>query len=257
MLDIVIERIRQKYRTYPYPDKAPVLSPRFRGRPVLHPRLLENTSDFAELQVYCPTDALGIDAQGCFLDMGRCTFCGQCSRKDAGVSLVTFSGDWQLAASRRADLCVRPGQAGPPPVHLDEDYRRLFAKSFRFRQVSAAGCNACEADLNVLTTLAFDLGRFGMEYVASPRHADAMAVTGPVSRNMCLALHKVDMAMPRPRLVIAVGACAISGGLFRSENNPQKANGLEGHLPADLYIPGCPPHPYTLLDGFLRLLGRI
>ena len=257
MLDIVIERICQKYRTYPYPDKAPVLPPRFRGRPVLDASLNGNIQVVEQIQDVCPTGAFGLDGQGCFLDMGRCTFCGECANNKAASGLVVFSGDWQLAASRREDLYVRPGQEGPPPVSLDAELRSLFTNSFRFRQVSAAGCNACEADLNVLTTLAFDLGRFGMEFVASPRHADALAVTGPVSRNMVLALHKVDIAMPRPRLAIAVGACAISGGLFANARNPQSANGLEPHLPVDLYIPGCPPHPYTILDGFLRLLGRV
>ena len=257
MLDIAVQRILQKYRTYPYPDKAPVMPPRFRGRPVLHERLNENPAIVEPLQGICPVKALGKDEQGCFLDMGRCTFCGECAAQKEASGLVRFSGDWQLAASRREDLYIRPGQEGPPPVTLDAELRKLFARSFRFRQVSAAGCNACEADLNVLTTLAFDLGRFGMEFVASPRHADAMAVTGPVTRNMVLALHKVDTAMPRPRLVIAVGACAISGGLFASDASWQNANGLEPHLPVDLYIPGCPPHPYTILDGFLRLLGRV
>ena len=135
--------------------------------------------------------------------------------------------------------------------------QKLFTRSFRFRQVSAGGCNACEADLNVLTTLAFDISRFGMDFVASPRHADAMAITGPVTRNMQGALMKVDNAMPKPRISMAVGACAISGGLFHSAENKQQADGVESHMDVDLYIPGCPPHPYTILDGFLRFLGRI
>lgn len=254
MLDIVLERIRQKYRTYPYPQKDPVMPPRFRGRPLLRTLDSIDVENWQTLQALCPANALGRDESGSFLDMGRCTFCGDCSKK---FGLVQFSGDWQLAATKREDLLIRPRQEGPPPVVLDEGLRKLFAKSFRFRQVSAAGCNACEADLNVLTTLAFDLGRFGMEFVASPRHADAMAVTGPVTRNMQLALNKVDVAMPKPRLVIAVGVCAISGGLFKDQANPQEAEGVPSHLPVDLYIPGCPPHPYTILDGFLRLLGRI
>jgi Ni,Fe-hydrogenase III small subunit len=133
--------------------------------------------------------------------------------------------------------------------------RRLFHRSLKLRVVSAAGCNACEADVNVLGTLVFDLGRFGIQYVASPRHADGLLITGAVSENMKLALKKTYDAVPPPKIVIAVGACAISGGPY--VNHPEIHNGADGIVPVDLYIPGCPPHPYTILDGLLRLLGRI
>lgn len=123
------------------------------------------------------------------------------------------------------------------------------------RQVSAAGCNACEADTNVLNTLTFDLGRFGIQFVASPRHADGILVTGPISKNMELALKKTYDAVPAPKIVIAVGSCAISGGIFREHE--ETGRGLDAIVPVDLYVPGCPPHPYTILDGLLRLLGKI
>jgi Ni,Fe-hydrogenase III small subunit len=138
---------------------------------------------------------------------------------------------------------------------LDEKARRLFGRSLHLRQVSAGGCGACEADTNVLNTLAFDLGRFGIQFVASPRHADGLLITGPVSVNMVAALRKTYDALPLPRLVIAVGACAIAGGPFM--DNPAVRNGADSSLPVDLYIPGCPPHPLTILDGLLRLLGKI
>jgi Ni,Fe-hydrogenase III small subunit len=121
--------------------------------------------------------------------------------------------------------------------------------------VSAGGCNACEADVNVLGTIGWDIGRFGIQFVASPRHADGLLITGPVSRNMELAVRKTYAAVPPPKLVIAVGACAIAGGPFIG--HPQIRNGAESILPVDLYIPGCPPHPLTILDGLLRFLGRI
>jgi Ni,Fe-hydrogenase III small subunit len=117
-------------------------------------------------------------------------------------------------------------------------------------QVSAGGCNACEADVNVLSTIAFDLGRFGIQIVASPRHADGLLITGPVTENMKLALEKTYRTLPPPRIVIAVGACAISGGPYIDQ--PEAHNGA-GIVPVDLFIPGCPPHPLTILDGVLRI----
>src|SRR5436190_406460 len=119
----------------------------------------------------------------------------------------------------------------------------------------ACGCNGCEADVNVLNTLVFDLGRFGIQFVASPRHADGLLITGPVTENMRAALKIAYDAVPAPKIVIAVGACAIAGGPYL--DHPEVNNGADSVVPVDLYIPGCPPHPMTILDGLLRLLGRI
>jgi len=125
----------------------------------------------------------------------------------------------------------------------------------KLRQVSAGGCNGCEPDLNVLSTVVFDLGRFGIQFVASPRHADGLVITGPVTEHMKLALKKTYDAVAHPKIVIAVGSCAISGGIFR--DHPEVHNGAESVVPVDLFIPGCPPHPLTILDGLLRLLNRV
>lgn len=162
-----------------------------------------------------------------------------------------------MAARDRADLVLSDG--GREEVRLaaalGERLRRLFGRSLKLRQVSAGGCNACEADTNVLGTIGWDLGRFGIQFVASPRHADGLLITGPVSKNMELALKKTYDAVPDPKIVIAVGACAIAGGPFIGL--PQVSNGASALVPVDVFIPGCPPHPLTILDGLLRLLGRL
>src|SRR5262249_53692724 len=167
---------------------------------------------------------------------------------------IRFSQDYRLATRTRDDLILE-GQALRLARALDEKSRRLFGRSLKLRQVSAGGCNACEADLNVLGTVVFDLGRFGIQFVASPRHADGIVVTGAVSENMRTALLETYAAIPPPKLVIAVGACAISGGPFAG--NPEVHDGCGSFLPVDLCVPGCPPHPVTILDGLLRLLGRL
>jgi Ni,Fe-hydrogenase III small subunit len=167
---------------------------------------------------------------------------------------LSFTKEYRLAAREREHLWVR-GHAEPTEKKLKEELRRLFGRSLKLRQVSAGGCNACEADINVLATVGFDLGRFGIQVVASPRHADGLIVTGPVSNNMELGLRKTYEAVAPPKIVIAVGACAISGGPYAGHEEVAKT--LDSIIPVDLYIPGCPPHPYTILDGLLGLLGRL
>ena len=167
---------------------------------------------------------------------------------------IRFTPDYRLATRSRTDL-ITDGNLLRLADALDDTSRRLFGRSLKLRQVSAGGCNACEADVNVLNTVVFDLGRFGIQFVASPRHADGVVITGPVTQNMRLALQKTYDAVPAPKIVIAVGACAIAGGPFM--DHPEVHNGADAVVPVDLYIPGCPPHPLTILDGLLRLLGRI
>ena len=254
MLEILKARFRQGYRTMRYPaGPSPELPALFIGRPVLDGG--KCAPGCRSCAAVCPTGAIQPprDSTPLRLDMGLCIFCGAC-RAACPSGAVLFGRDHRLAAARREGLVVVPGSGRVPPL-LREDRRKYFSRSLKLRQVSAGGCNACEADTNVLGTLAWDIGRFGIQFVASPRHADGLLVTGPVTENMRLALLKTYAAVPSPKIVIAVGACAISGGIYAG--HPEARGGLSGLLPVDLFIPGCPPHPLTILDGLLSALGRL
>jgi Ni,Fe-hydrogenase III small subunit/Pyruvate/2-oxoacid:ferredoxin oxidoreductase delta subunit len=251
MFKALKSRLQQGYRTIGFPHKEPVLPERFRGRPVFDfSKCPQNCQACVDA---CPTGAICFTDGRPQLDMGKCLFCTSCS--DAcSQKAISLSKEYRLASRTRQDLIVSDNEIRLAAA-LDEKSRKLFGRSLKLRQVSAGGCNGCEADTNVLTTVVFDLGRFGIQFVASPRHADGLLITGPVTQNMLVALKKTYDAVPAPKIVIAVGACAINGGPYIG--HPQTNNGADSVLPVDLYIPGCPPHPIIILDGLLRLLGRI
>ncbi len=253
MLNILVERWRQKHRTVAYPRAQPALPDRFRGCPHLEAGTCR--PGCTACAAACPAGCISGEGGDTWrLDLGACRFCGACATACPRGAL-TFTRDYRMAARTRAALVLRGGQSMARANALDRAARRLFGRSLKLRQVSAGGCNACEADTLVLATVVFDLGRFGIQFVASPRHADGLLITGPVTRAMEPALKKTWEAVPCPKLAIAVGACAITGGPYRGQ--PETCGGAASVVPVDLWVPGCPPHPLTILDGLLRLLGRL
>lgn len=244
MLKVIRNRIEQGCKTTKYPKEPIELYKRYRGLPQINSDCDPSIINLCE--AICPQDAIiGRERK---IDLGKCTLCGRCENVSEGA-FVTFSQDFGMGtASREALVCD-----GTLPIlaeHSKKHFQKLFGRSLQLRQVSAAGCNACEADTNVLGTPFFDLARFGIDFVASPRHADGMHVTGPISKNMKTALITTYEAVPSPKVVIASGACSISGGPFFGSS--EILGDLNSIIPVDLYIPGCPPHPLTTLHTLLN-----
>ncbi|WP_163336760.1 hydrogenase [Desulfopila sp. IMCC35008] len=244
MLKIIKNKMEQGCKTSKYPAEPISLYKRYRGLPVINK---ECRDEIIQLCVgICPQDA--IDPHNKTIDLGKCTFCGQCEVEGEG-EFVRFSQNFELGTASR-DALVTDGVLPELAEHSKQHFKKLFGRSLQLRQVSAAGCNSCEADTNVLGTPFFDLSRFGIDFVASPRHADGIHVTGPVSRNMTKALLDTYEAVPAPKVVIASGCCSISGGPFYGSD--EIVGDLNSLLPVDLYIPGCPPHPMTTLHALLK-----
>jgi Ni,Fe-hydrogenase III small subunit/ferredoxin len=240
-------RVRRSQGTQYIRDVRAAVPVGFRGLPVIEP---VSCGDCRVCIEACPTSAL---TQSPFrLDLGRCVFCAAC--EDAcPEGKVHFTPEPKLAAAKRADLILAEGAAEPLRLEAAAAFTKLFGRSLKLRQVSAGGCNACELELNAVANVNFDAQRFGIEWVASPRHADALVITGPLTRAMKEAVRLAWEAMPDPRFLVAVGACAISGGLFREAAGTDREF-LESVGPA-VFVPGCPPHPLTFLNALLDFLG--
>jgi Ni,Fe-hydrogenase III small subunit/formate hydrogenlyase subunit 6/NADH:ubiquinone oxidoreductase subunit I len=262
-----------------YPNEPAQLSDRFRGRPSFDFKKWTDARPAAEV---CPTEAISVcDENGSrrvTVDYGLCIFCGLCA--DASVDqAVQITQEFELASADRRKLVLaadyslntdgthrefRGEQRAAGNVERDVDQvelkarekiQKLLRRSLAIRQVDAGSCNGCELEIVALNSPVYDLERFGIQFVASPRHADMLLVTGPVTRNMELALLKTYRAMADPKVVVAVGACGISGGIFGK--NYASLGGVDNVVPVDVYIPGCPPRPQALLHGILLAVGRL
>jgi len=229
--------------------KQPV-SERFRGLPVISGDITVN--EIKAVSDLCPVSA--IERQSGAIDLGRCTFCNECAFFLPGK--IRFTNDYRIASNKRDDLVIRPGQAGT--LRIDEtvvrsDVRRLFRRALKLREVSAGGDNSCEMELAATGNVNFDIGRYGIEFVASPRHADGIVITGPLTENMARALEICYDAVPSPKIIILAGTDAISGGIF--EGSPALNRGFISDHHIDLYVPGNPAHPLTFINGVMDLLG--
>jgi Ni,Fe-hydrogenase III small subunit/ferredoxin len=251
LFDLLRIRAEQGTRTIDFPPAGQPLPPRFRGMPVISKDAC--ASNCRACADACPTDAIGLEPR-VQLDLGRCVFCVECTAA-CPEGAIRFTPDYRLAGSRRDDLIIRAGEEPRLARALEAKMLSLFGRSLKLREVSAGGCNGCEAELVASGNIIFDLSRFGVQFVASPRHADGLVITGPVTENMKAALLETYAATPAPKIVVAVGACAIAGGPFF--DSPLQHGGAASVVPVDLFIPGCPPHPLTILDGMLRMLGKI
>ena len=282
MFEILSKSIATGVVTTRYPQTPAQVSPQSRGRPEID---FANWRDARPAAEVCPTAAIGYEEgagrRTAFLDLAKCTFCGLCAEASSAIRMTNRC---ELAAFTRAGLKTtatyqlnpdgthqgllqvqdgepaNPGAeaAGPTVEQMGHQLRERIAgvlgRSLHIREVDAGSCNGCEVEIAGLNSPVYDLERFGIHFVASPRHADMLLVTGPVSRNMELALRRTYQAMPAPSLVVAVGACACSGGIFGQ--NYASLGGVEKVLPVDVFIPGCPPNPHALLHGILLALGR-
>lgn len=252
MFDTLKSRIYQGNQFIPDVKKAEV-NKSFRGFPILKQELCKNC---AECEKICPTGAIKLNPLS--IDMGKCIFCGDCENICAN-NVIKLSNFHKLASTSREKLIITSDTTIDnfitDAVIAKENINKFFGKSLKLRQVSAGGCNGCELELNACSNVNFDMGRFGIDFVASPRHADGIVITGPITENMAEALENAYNAISEPKIVILTGACSISGGIFQKSNTIDRSF-LEQHK-IDLFIPGCPVHPLTFINGVLDYIKNV
>jgi Ni,Fe-hydrogenase III small subunit/Pyruvate/2-oxoacid:ferredoxin oxidoreductase delta subunit len=268
MLSILVKSLRTGILTEADPFNQPAAS----GFPVIDFSRCTACRACADV---CPTTAIQLTSSDATrpvlsLSYAACIQCGACVTA-CGEQAVSVSANVEIAAYSRQQLaqaaafdvdpssgaCTFREMALGPGLGMDESAARLrerirgrLGRSLHVRQVDAGSCNACELEIAATTNPVYDLERFGIHLVASPRHADVLLVTGPVTRNMEIALRRTYEAAPEPRVVVAVGACGCSGGIF-GEGTYAAVGGVDRVLPVDVYIPGCPPPPQAILNGLL------
>ena len=232
--------------------KSASVSENYRGLPILNENLCSQCHDCANI---CPTKAISFDHLS--IDLGKCIFCGDCQYV-CTTQAIKFTNFHKLATTNREKLIIKPNKNAQDytssAIEVSDKIKQIFGKSLKLRQVSAGGCNGCELELNACSNVNFDMGRYGIDFVASPRHADGLVITGPITQNMSYALEDAYEAMADPKIIILVGTCAISGGIFQ-ESNSLNRNFLDKYK-IDLFIPGCPVHPLTFINGILDYLGN-
>jgi Ni,Fe-hydrogenase III small subunit/formate hydrogenlyase subunit 6/NADH:ubiquinone oxidoreductase subunit I len=279
MFKILQKTVSTGIVTVNYPAEPAIISERFRGRPSFDFDKWKDARPAAEV---CPTGAISLSDQGdsrkVTVDYGLCVFCGLCAEASSDQA-VQITQEFALATSDRRNLVLTAEytlnadrthrglrkvdrqlvNAEPDVENLGQKARetiqKILGRSLAIREVDAGSCNGCELEIVALNNPVHDIERFGIQFVASPRHADMLLVTGPVTRNMELALLKTYRAMAEPKVVVAVGACGISGGIFGQ--NYASLGSVDKVLPVDVYIPGCPPRPQALLHGILLAIGRL
>ncbi len=222
-----------------------------RGFPVIDES--KYSGDWRKITDVCPSGAIKMNPIS--IDLGKCVFCGECERVSDGA--IKFTNKHKTGSIERDHLIVYSGESHEAyrekAIEARKEIRRLFGHSLKLRQVSAGGCNGCEMELNACSNVNFDMGRFGIDFVASPRHADGIVITGPITKNMAPALRDAYNSIGDPKIVIAVGACAISAGVFSGSGKLNRSF-LE-EIKIDLFVPGCPPHPLTFVNAVLEFIG--
>jgi len=248
MLDNLKILLHQGKQTIPDVTTARIPGP-FRGRPVIS----SAAADEIELSGLCPTGA--ISTGPLTLDLGKCTFCGECAL--AFPDKIHFTSDYKLATNERSRLLIKEGEDDLitlNPELIRKEISQYFSGSLKLRQVSAGGDNSCELELNACGNVNFDMGRFGIEFVASPRHADGIVITGPITENMARPLQLCYEAIPNPKIIILAGTDAISGGIF--DGSPALNRSFLSAYQIDLFVPGNPIHPLTFINGVLELIKK-
>ncbi len=244
MFDTIKKIIKYPRLTQEYP-KADADSSLFIGKPEID---LGKCNYCGECQARCPSGAIamdkGLEKNVIKINYGKCIFCTLCEEV-CPTKAIKMTNEFELAEKSYEEVCNE----------LKASIKKKFNRSLQIREVDSGSCNGCDYEINALSNPFNDIERLGINFVASPRHADMLLVTGTATRNMQEALAKTYNATPDPKLVVAVGACACSGGIF--QNTYATCNGIGGIVPVDVYVPGCPPRPQAILYGILKALDKV